>query len=709
MPSAMTPQQLDELCINTIRMLSVDGVQKANSGHPGLPMGAAPMAYVLWTRYLKHNPRDPKWADRDRFVLSGGHGSMLLYSLLYLTGYDLPLSELQSFRQWGSKTAGHPEYGHTPGVETTTGPLGQGFATAVGMAMAEAHVGARFNEPASDVVHHYTYVLASDGDMMEGVASEAASMAGHLRLGKLICLYDSNDISLDGRTSMCFSEDVCKRFEAYGWHTQRVTDGNDTEAIDAAIKAAQAETERPSLIEVKTVIGYGSPNKHGTAKAHGNPLGKDEVLATRKNLGWPESPDFYVPDEALAHFREAVDKGQAAQAEWQTRFDAWALSDAKRAKEWADGFSGTLPVGWDANIPSFGPSDTLATRASAGKALSAIAPNYPALMGGSADLNSSTETVLKGMGDFESPMEPGEGEEGSVGSSWSYGGRNVHFGVREHAMAAAANGLALHGGVRPYVATFFNFVDYLKPSLRLSCLMELPVIYVFTHDSVGLGEDGPTHQPIEQLATLRATPHMTVLRPGDANEAVEAWRVTAERQAGPVALILSRQKLPTLDRAVYAPAEGVHKGAYILKEADGDTPEVILISTGSELGLIVDAQKLLAEQGVQARLVSMPSWELFDAQGPDYRASVLPEGVKKLAVEAGASLGWHKYVGTGGDVIAIDHFGASAPYEEIYKHFGLTPENIANRALVLLGKPPIAPPDQSVPAEGATSGQEGHS
>ncbi len=697
---------LDQISIDTIRTLSIDGVQKANSGHPGLPMGAAPMAYVLWTRHLKHNPADPKWVDRDRFVLSAGHGSMLLYSLLHLTGYNLPLDELKSFRQWGSKTPGHPEYPHTPGVETTTGPLGQGFATAVGMAMAEAHLNARYGS----LIDHHTYTLASDGDMMEGVASEAASFAGHLGLGKLLCLYDSNEISLDGRTSVSFSENVPKRFESYGWHVQTVPDGNDVEAIDAAIRVAKAETGRPSLIEVKTIIGYGSPNKHGTAKAHGNPLGKDEVAATKRNLGFPEDKEFYIPEDALNHFRRALTDGAASQKEWQARVDAWAADNPKLAKEWADRFGGMLPAGWDRDIPVFGPQEALATRASAGKALSAIAPNYPALMGGSADLNSSTETVLKGMGDFENPAHADHGsDEGAVGGGWGYAGRNIHFGVREHAMAAAGNGMAVHGGVRPYVATFFNFVDYLKPSLRLSALMEAPVIYVFTHDSVGLGEDGPTHQPIEQLATLRATPHMTVIRPGDANEAAEAWRLTIEHQVGPVALILTRQKVPTLDRGVFAAASGLRKGAYILREAEGGAPQVILIATGSEVSLIVDAQELLTEQGVRARLVSMPSWEMFDAQPEDYRVSVLPREVRKVAVEAGASLGWHKYAGSDGDVIAIDHFGASAPYETIYKNFGLTPENIANRALVLIGRPPVASPDQSVPAEGATKPSEGHS
>jgi transketolase len=700
---------LDQLCINTIRMLSVDGVQKANSGHPGLPMGAAPMAYVLWTRHLKHNPRDPQWPDRDRFVLSGGHGSMLLYSLLHLTGYDLPLEELKSFRQWGSKTPGHPEYGLAPGVETTTGPLGQGFGNAVGMAMAEAHLAAVYNRPGHEVVNHFTYVLASDGDIMEGVAAEAASLAGHLRLGKLIVLYDSNRITLDGRASISFSEDVQTRFQGYGWHTLEVEDGNDLDAVDAAIRAAQAETGRPSLIEVRTIIGYGSPHKADTAKVHGNPLGKDEVVATKQNLGWPTDKEFFIPDEALAEFRKAVEKGTAAQSEWQSRFDAWSNSEPVLARQWADGFSKTLPAGWDREIPTFGPDEVIATRASAGKALNAIAASYPALFGGSADLNSSTETVIKGGGDFEHPDVPGAGEEGSVGGGWSYAGRNIHFGVREHAMASAANGIAVHGGLRPYVATFFNFVDYLKPALRLSALTEAPVIYVFTHDSVGLGEDGPTHQPIEQLATLRATPHFLTIRPADGNEAAEAWRIVAEHQVGPAALVLTRQKLPTLDRSIYASADGLRRGAYILKEAEDGSPEVVLVGTGSEVALIVEAEKLLAEKGIKTRLVSMPSWELFDAQPEDYRERVLPRGVKKLAVEAGASLGWHKYVGTEGDVIAIDHFGASAPYEEIFKQFGFTPENVANRALALIGLPPIAPEGDTVPAEGATNPSEGHS
>jgi transketolase len=675
---------LDQLCINTIRMLSIDGVQRANSGHPGLPMGAAPMAYVLWQRHLKHNPRDPKWPDRDRFVLSGGHGSMLLYSLLHLTGYDLPMSELMRFRQWGSKTAGHPEYHLTPGVEVTTGPLGQGFAHAVGMAMAEAHLAARYNRPGHEIVNHYTYVLASDGDMMEGVCCEAASLAGHLGLGKLICLYDSNDISLAGATSLCFTEDVGKRFEAYGWQTITVTDGNDVEAIDAAIQEAKSQTARPTLIIVKTIIGYGSPKKAGSMEAHGSPLGKEEVTATRRNLGWPEEREFWIPDEALTAFRRAIDRGAEAQAQWQSRLDAWAQAYPDLAAQWRDGFSGTLPQGWDRDIPTFGPQDAAATRASAGKILNAIAPNYPALIGGSADLNPSTNTAMKGMGDFENPtLNPGE-VEGAVGGGWSYAGRNLHFGVREHAMAAAANGIALHGGLRPYTATFFNFLDYMKPSVRLAALMELPVIFVFTHDSIGLGEDGPTHQPVEQLATLRATPNLLTIRPADANEAAQAWRVAVENLRGPTALILTRQKVPCYDRSVYCPADGLWQGAYILKEAEGGQPDLILIGTGSEVALIVEAQRLLAEQGVKARLVSMPCWELFDAQPQSYRETVLPPGVKKVAVEAAATLGWHKYVGTDGVVIGLDRFGASAPAERLYAEFGFTPQNIVERAMAAL-------------------------
>jgi transketolase len=565
------------------------------------------------------------------------------------------------------------------------------------------------NQDGHEVVNHHTYVLASDGDMMEGVASEAASLAGHLGLGKLICLYDSNRITLDGRASLSFSEDVGKRFEAYGWHVEHVSDGNDLDAIDNAIRVSQAESGKPSLIVVNTIIGFGSPHKADTAKAHGNPLGKDELLATKKNLGWPEDKEFYIPDEALAEFRKAVDRGPGIQRKWQERFDAWCGANPKLASAWASGFGKTLPSGWDCELPTFGTEETIATRASAGKAESAIAKWYPALFGGSADLNSSTETVIKDAGDFEDPKMAGEGEEGSVGGGWNYAGRNVHFGVREHAMAAAATGIALHGGLRPYVATFFNFLDYMKPAVRICAITEQPVIYVFTHDSVGLGEDGPTHQPIEQLATLRATPHFTVIRPADSNESVEAWKAAAEHFVGPVALILTRQKLPTLDRTIYAPADCLHKGAYVLKDSQGGSPEVVLMATGSEVHLVTEAQKLLEGQGVRVRAVSMPSWELFDAQPPAYREQVLPRAAKKVAVEAAASLGWHKYVGSDGTVIALDHFGASAPYERIFKEFGLTPEHVANEALALLGRPSLAPPDEGVPAEGATKGAEGHS
>ncbi|HSV72360.1 MAG TPA: transketolase [Chthonomonadales bacterium] len=675
---------VDQLCVNTIRTLSIDAVQNANSGHPGLPMGAAAMSYALWDRHLKHNPADPKWPDRDRFVLSGGHGSMLLYSLLHLSGYDLSLDDVRSFRQWGSKTPGHPEYGEAPGVETTTGPLGQGFATAVGMAMAEAHLAARFNTGAHTVVDHYTYVLASDGDMMEGVCCEAASLAGHLRLGKLVVLYDCNGITLAGSSTLSFTEDVGKRFEAYGWHVVTVADGNDVDAVDSAIALAKAALDRPSLVVVNTVIGFGSPKKAGSADSHGSPLGKDEVLATKRALGWPEAPAFHVPDEASTHFRQALVRGAAAQGAWQARWDEWATANPHLAREWVDGLANALPSGWDRDVPAFGPADAAATRATSGQVLNAIARNVPSLVGGSADLNPSTNTALKGMGDFESPSVGCGDAEGAVGGGWSYAGRNHHYGVREHAMAAAANGMAQHGGLRPYVATFFNFVDYLKPALRLSALMHQPVIYVFTHDSIALGEDGPTHQPIEQLASLRATPGIAVLRPADANETAVAWKVAVETTTGPTALVLTRQKVSVLgaDGAEYS--EGLRRGAYTLQEAEGGTPQVVLIGTGSEVWLCVEAAKLLKEQGVRPRVVSLPSWELFDAQPVGYRESVLPPGTPKLAVEAGATIGWHRYVGDKGDVIGLDRFGASAPAERLLAEFGFTPQNVAERARALL-------------------------
>jgi transketolase len=669
----MTQDELDQLCINTIRTLAMDAVQKANSGHPGMPMGAAPMAYVLWTHFLKHNPANPHWPDRDRFVLSAGHGSMLLYSLLHLTGYDLPLEELQNFRQWGSRTPGHPEHGLTPGVETTTGPLGQGFANGVGLAIAERFLAGRFNRPGHTVVDHYTYAIVSDGDLMEGVASEAASLAGHLGLGKQIYLYDDNHISIEGSTDLAFTEDVERRFQAYGWHVQRVDDGNDLDAIAAAIEAAQAVTDQPSLIMVRTHIAYGSPGKQDTAEAHGAPLGEEEVRRTKENLGWPTEPPFYIPDEVLPHFREAVERGRACEAEWQARFEAYAAEYPQLAAEWQPAMEGQLPVGWDADLPHFTPADgSLATRQVSGQVLNAIAPYLPTLLGGSADLAPSNNTLLKKYGDITSD---------------DFSGRNLHFGVREHAMGSIANGLALHGGLIPYTGTFLVFSDYMRPSIRLAAMMGLPVIFIFTHDSIGLGEDGPTHQPIEQLAALRTIPRLIVLRPADATETVEAWRVALTHRDGPVALALTRQKLPVLDRTERADADGVARGAYVLADAEGEQPDIILIATGSEVHPALEARKQLAEKGTQARVVSMPSWELFDRQPQTYRDQVLPPTVTaRLAVEAGVPQGWHRYVGPAGEVIGLDRFGASAPYKTLMEKFGFTAENIVSRALALLGR-----------------------
>jgi transketolase len=677
---------LDTLCINTIRFLSVDAVQKANSGHPGLPLDAAPMGYVLWTRFLEHNPRDPQWFDRDRFVLSAGHGSMLLYSLLHLTGYDLPMEEIQRFRQWGSKAPGHPERGHTAGVEITTGPLGQGFANAVGMAMAEAHLAARFNRPGHTVIDHATYVLASDGDMMEGVASEAASIAGHLQLGKLTCLYDDNRVTLSAGTDMTFSEDCAARFAAYGWHTQRVEDGNDLAAIDAALAAARAVTSRPSLILVRTHLGYGSPNKHDTYEAHGSPLGADEVKLTKQNLGWPLEPAFLVPPEALAHFRGAVERGKAAESAWNDRMAAYAKAFPDEARELKRILRGELPSGWDSGIPSF-PADAkgVSTRVAAGKVMNAVAPRVPELCGGSADLDPSTYTGLKDQGDFQPPGVNGPDMQGSSGGGWSYAGRNVHFGVREHAMAAICNGMAAHGGIVPYDATFLVFSDYMRPSIRLAALMGLHVVHVFTHDSIALGEDGPTHQPVEHLAALRAIPELTVIRPGDANEAAVAWRVAMESRDRPVALILSRQNLPTLDRTRYADAEGLRRGAYVLLDAKDAKPGLILIASGSEVGLIAAAADKLAAQGLAVRCVSMPSWELFEDSPREYRDKVFPPSVTaRLAVEAGIAQGWERYVGPAGDVLSVERFGASAPAEVLLREYGFTVNNVCARALALV-------------------------
>ncbi len=677
---------LDEHSINAIRFLSVDAVQKANSGHPGLPLDAAPMGYVLWTRFLKYNPDNPKWIDRDRFVLSAGHGSMLLYSLLYLTGYDLSLDDIKQFRQWGSITPGHPEAHLTPGVETTTGPLGQGFGNGVGMAIAEAFLAARYNRPGFEIINHYTYGIVSDGDLMEGVASEAASLAGHLKLGKLIYLYDNNHVSLAAGTDITFTEDRAERFRAYGWHTQQLEDGNDINALEWALRAAQEETERPSLVLVRTHLGYGSPNKQDTYQAHGSPLGVEEVNLTKEKLGWPLEPDFYVPDEVLANFRKAVEDGKKAEGDWKARFSEYQKAFPELAKEFLQVIQGELAEGWDADIPVF-PADSkgLKTRVASGKIMNAIAPYLPTLIGGSADLNPSTHTVLEGMGDFENSQRAGGDMQGSSGGGWSYAGHNLHFGVREHAMGAILNGLATHGGIIPYGSTFLIFSDYMRPPIRLAALMGLPVIFVFTHDSIGLGEDGPTHQPIEHLASLRAIPNLVVIRPCDANETAEAWRVAIETRHRPVALALTRQDVPTLDRSQFAPADGLRKGAYVLADASGGNPDIILIGSGSEVSLTLAARERLLEQGIQARVVSMPSWELFDAQPEGYRKSVLPPSIPaRLAVEAGVSQGWRAYVGDQGDVIGLDHFGASAPAKILMREYGFSVDNVYARALKLI-------------------------
>jgi transketolase len=663
--------KLDDLCVNTIRMLSVDGVEKANSGHPGLPMGAAGMAYVLWTRFLRHNPLHPKWYDRDRFVLSAGHGSMLLYSLLHLTGYDLPLEELMNFRQWGSKTPGHPEYGLTPGVETTTGPLGQGFANGVGMAIAERYLAAHFNRPGHVIVDHYTYVIVGDGDLMEGISHEAASLAGHLGLGKLIYLYDDNHISIEGSTDIAFTESRTARFEAYGWHVQEVDDGNDLEAIEAAITEAQKETGRPSFIAVRTHIGYGSPNKQDKSVAHGEPLGTEEIRLTKENLGWPIEPPFLIPDEASTHFRQAVDNGEAIEARWQEDFSSYKEANPDLAREWDMWMNGNLPEGWDNDIPDF-PADKkgMATRVASGSVLNAVAPRLPNLLGGSADLAPSNKTEIKGEKDFQADI---------------YKGRNLRFGVREHAMGSILNGMALHGGLMPYGGTFLVFSDYMRPAIRLAALMDLKVIYVFTHDSIGLGEDGPTHQPVEHLSALRTIPNLTVIRPCDANETSEAWRYALESQNGPIALALSRQSLPTLDRTIFAPASELSRGAYILHDTRDGKPDVILIATGSEVPIALEAYEKLEEKGVKARVVSMPSWELFDKQPEDYQCQVLPFEIKsRIAIEAGITQGWHRYVGSTGEVIGLDSFGASAPYKILYEKFGITVEQVVEKALALL-------------------------
>ena len=681
--STAISEKLAQQCVDTLRFLSVDMVQKADSGHPGLPLGAAPMAYVLWTRFLKHNPANPHWPDRDRFVLSAGHGSALLYSLLHVTGYDLSIDDIKQFRQWGSKTPGHPERGHTAGVEVTTGPLGQGFANAVGMAMAEAQLAARYNRKAHEVVDHHTWVIASDGDLMEGVASEAASLAGHLQLGKLNVLYDDNRVTLAAGTDITFTEDRAARFKAYGWHVQTVERGNDLEAIEQALRRARRQTKKPSLILIRTHIGYGSPEQD-SFKAHGSPLGEQNVAATKKKLGWPESPTFFVPDEVRVHFRSALETGSKDELAWQRRWARYAKAESELANELQCSLDGRLPEGWDGDIPNFDADEKgMATRVAGGKVLSAIAPKLPALTGGSADLDPSTFTAVKGLGVFSPGPEPDE--QGAADEVWSYAGRNLHFGVREHAMGAIANGIAAHGGTIPYDATFLTFSDYMRPPIRLAALMGLHVILVYTHDSLALGEDGPTHQPIEQIASLRAIPDLLVIRPGDANETAVAWRVALESKLQPVTLIFSRQAVPTLDREIFATADGLRKGAYILRDAGDAKPAVILIGTGAETGLVVKAADQLEREGVAVRVVSMPSWELFETQTQAYRDLVLPPSVTaRLAVEAGVSQGWHRYVGPHGDTVTVDRFGASAPGDVVLQHYGFTVENICAKAKALL-------------------------
>jgi transketolase len=666
-----TQISLDELCINTIRTLSMDAVQKAKSGHPGMPMGMAAAAYVLWTRFLRYNPRNPQWPNRDRFILSAGHGSMLLYSLLHLTGYDLSLDELKLFRQWGSRTPGHPEYGETPGVETTTGPLGQGFGNGVGMAIAEGHLAARLNTPDFPVMDHFTYAIVSDGDLMEGVASEAASLAGHLGLGKLIYLYDNNHITIEGSTELAFTENPSRRFEAYGWHVEE-TSGYDLDAIESAIRTAQSVTGRPSLINVRTNIAYGSPNKQDTAEAHGAPLGEEEIRLTKKNLGWPEDAQFYVPPEALEVFRESIPRGARWEAQWNQMLGRYAVAHPDRFREWEVLMNGGLNQGWEREIPSLvSEPKPLATREASGKVLTAIFPHAPGLVGGSADLAPSTNTYVKSFGDFQADQ---------------YQGRNFHFGVREHAMGAILNGMALHGGLIPFGATFLIFSDYMRPSVRLAAFMKARVIYVWTHDSVGLGEDGPTHQPIEHAAALRAIPGLIFIRPSDATETAEAWRSALRHTSGPVALALTRQKLPVIDRSKYASAEGLHRGAYILAEAESGTPDVIIIATGSEVGVALSARDMLQAKTIKTRVVSMPCWEFFARQEAAYHESVIPRSARlRVAVEAAVSFGWERWVGEDGLIIGIDRYGASAPFEVSMRNFGFSPENVAQKILERLG------------------------
>ena len=657
---------IDQLCIDTIRTLAMDAVQKADSGHPGTPMALAPLAYALFTKHMRHNPADPRWANRDRFVLSCGHASMLLYSSLYLTGYDLTLDDLKQFRQWESRTPGHPEYGYTPGVETTTGPLGQGVGNAVGMAVAEAHLAARFNREGHDVVDHYTYFICSDGDLMEGVSHEACSFAGHFRLGKLIGFYDDNKITIDGSTDLTFTDDTGKRFEAYGWHVLHLDDVNDLQAIDTVIAEAKAVTDRPTLVVTRTHIGYGSPNRVDTAKAHGEPLGVEEVKLAKQNLGWPSLEPFFVPDGVLEHTRQTREKGKALQATWEKSFAAYRAAFPKEAAELDRRLAGKLPEGWEKSLPSFtAENGAVASRAASGTVLNALAAVIPELMGGSADLAPSNNTLLKNVDTF-TPETPE--------------GRNMHFGIREHGMGAIMNGMSLHGGVIPYGGTFLIFSDYMRPPIRLAAFMHRRVIYVYTHDSIGLGEDGPTHQPIEQLAALRCIPRMTTIRPADATETVEAWRAALLNEEGPTALVLTRQKLGFIDRTKYGAASGVLKGAYVLADAPDGKPKVVLMSSGSEVALALAAYEKLAAQGIAARVVSMPSHELFGRQPQGYRDGVLLPGTKKVAIEAAHPMSWYRWVGGDGEIIGIDRFGASAPYQTIYNELGLTVDKLVETA-----------------------------
>lgn len=687
-PGGARRAEQDQLFINTLRFLAVDAVDAANSGHPGLPMGAASMAYVLWTRFLRHNPRNPGFWDRDRFVLSAGHGSALLYALLHLTGYPLSLEQLERFRQWGSLTPGHPESHLTKGVEASTGPLGQGVGNAVGLAIGEAHLAARYNRPHYELFHHYTYVLASDGDMMEGVSAEASSLAGHLGLGRLILLFDDNHVTLSGSTSIAFTEDVAARYRAYGWHVQRVEDGNDLEEITRALQEARDVADRPSLIVVRTVIGYGAPGVEGTFQAHGSPLGAEETARAKRSLGWPHEAPFTIPEEALSEFRSAVERGAALEAAWNRQFEAYRGDYPDLAAELERRFAGRRPEGWDTALPVF-PADEkgMATRKASEAVLQELARALPELMGGSGDLDPSTLTWLKGQGDFESVERPRQAAQGALGPDWSPAGRNIHFGVREHAMGTAINGLVYHGGFVPFGATFLVFSDYMRPAIRLSALAHLRSIWVFSHDSIGIGEDGPSHQPVEQIAALRAIPELVVLRPCDANETRWAWQLAIEETSRPTALLLTRQRVPTLDRAKLAPAEMTRRGAYVLRDAAGGAPDVILIASGSEVSLIVAAADLLAGREVRARLVSMPSWELFSEQTREYRDGVLPPQITaRVAVEAGRSQGWERWVGDRGAILAVDRFGASAPGSKVLEEYGFTADHIASLALTVLNR-----------------------